>query len=406
MIRIRAGVRFAGVSAALFLMLSTSAYGRGGIGHIPGLGAAGSGANAAAQEEEAPVASRPVLMVEIRCTREGMEAGDEIPIEFTITNRGAQDYSYKDVDTDALGRAEAFRLMARDEKGAAVADPKAHAPMAGANALVATRTLRPSESFSKAVALNRWALVTSAGKYYITGTYLAGDASHSSFTSGQIEIAVSPRSKEELDAHIDKLAGDLESTATREAKDRIVRELMYTGSPLVIPALVESSFDKGGGGWEAEGLLYYLPRTAETRGAIVDAISKRGLSEGMCHVVRGLDLTCEAARPLIERSLAADNPDAWFGGALCAEDLCDDSFTPRLIEIAKDPSTPARKVAIYALAMNRTDESVAALKSLLSGEDPAARDTAKAAIRAAYNYRGASQGRRLKDDDFDESLRR
>jgi HEAT repeat protein len=61
--------------------------------------------------------------------------------------------------------------------------------------------------------------------------------------------------------------------------------------------------------------------------------------------------------------------------------------------------------AIYALAKNRTDESVAALKKLLSDADTGQeseriRQTVANAVRSAYNFRGHSQGRPLKEDDF------
>ena len=58
--------------------------------------------------------------------------------------------------------------------------------------------------------------------------------------------------------------------------------------------------------------------------------------------------------------------------------------------------------AIYALALHRTDESVAALKKLLVDSDPKIREKTEKAIRTGYLMRGNSRGRRMNPDDFPE----
>ena len=58
--------------------------------------------------------------------------------------------------------------------------------------------------------------------------------------------------------------------------------------------------------------------------------------------------------------------------------------------------------AIYALAANRTDEGVKALKTLLNEDDPKVREATEQALRAAYCFRGIWRGRPMKPEDFDK----
>ena len=112
-------------------------------------------------------------------------------------------------------------------------------------------------------------------------------------------------------------------------------------------------------------------------------------------------------KKLIAISLAPDHPGTWVEGAVAAQRACDDAFTPRLIAIANDVQSNARFQAIFALAMNRNDASVAALKLLLADQTvpPHSAQTiahmAGSAISTAYQYRGESDGRKLRPDDFD-----
>ena len=72
-----------------------------------------------------------------------------------------------------------------------------------------------------------------------------------------------------------------------------------------------------------------------------------------------------------------------------------DDFTAQLIAIATSPGNFARDTAIYALALNRTDEGVKTLKALLNDPDQKIRTTVEKAIRNAYTSRGNSQGQAI-----------
>jgi hypothetical protein len=85
---------------------------------------------------------------------------------------------------------------------------------------------------------------------------------------------------------------------------------------------------------------------------------------------------------------------------------------PRLIAIAETIGEPARIQAVQAIANNRTDKGVAALKRLLDDPDPELHRHIVEAIRAAYARPRAPEslymrprGRFLLDTDFPD-LRR
>jgi HEAT repeat protein len=92
---------------------------------------------------------------------------------------------------------------------------------------------------------------------------------------------------------------------------------------------------------------------------------------------------------------------------LAAQQHPDDAFASRLVAIATDTGLEAnaRVRTIYALAANRTDESVKALKVLLTDSNERIRSATKQAINTAYHYRGVWTGQPLKPDDFDEATR-
>jgi HEAT repeat protein len=115
------------------------------------------------------------------------------------------------------------------------------------------------------------------------------------------------------------------------------------------------------------------------------------------------DFTAQDVKPLLERMLASGSrsPDVLTGISLL-EHFGSDAFTAQLIGIATDSSSFARQSAVYALALNRTEEGLKTLKSLLNSSDPKIREVTENAIRAAYTSRGDSLGRPLQPADFDK----
>jgi hypothetical protein len=322
-----------------------------------------------------------------------------------------------------------YVLAAKAESGEAVPDPRADYKGGRVGGLSTRGVLRPGQSFAKIIPLNRWALVKAPGRYTVTGIYLGNPFSSrpgEAVGSDPMPITVLPRTAEEMDAYISDLTNQIAAippsrfvTSTRMPEnvlvtdsvvdpglENLVMKLTYTCSPKIVPILLETMYEPASGGfWEAEALLFYLPRTDETRKAILETATRRGLASSTEYVRKQYDCTKEEMKRVIGRSLASDNPQAWAAGALAAQQYADDAFTSRLIAIAMDPDSKGRLQAIYALAVNRTDESVKALRSLLNDSNKRIRDTVEQAVRIAYTSRGNAQGRPLRPEDFDARLR-
>lgn len=119
------------------------------------------------------------------------------------------------------------------------------------------------------------------------------------------------------------------------------------------------------------------------------------------------DFNAEDMRPLIERLLVSTNQalQLQFCGVTLAKWFGSDALTAQLTELTTNPSPNIRGGAIDALALNRTDQGVKMLKTLLHDPDPETSKMAEAAIRNAYTSRGDARGRPLRADDFDAQYR-
>jgi hypothetical protein len=188
-----------------------------------------------------------------------------------------------------------------------------------------------------------------------------------------------------MDAYIGDLTNQLEAKLTGKlnpaanesrppdpAMNELVTQLMFTCSPKIVPSLLDSMCDYGSGGgfWEHEAIMYYVPHSEETKHVILAVANARGLCQSwtLGSLLRELDFSKEELKPLIERALAPDNEPGWGIGAELAQKFGDDAFTERLAAVAALPRSNARLAAITALAAHRTDAGVKALKSLL--DDP------------------------------------
>jgi len=374
------------------------------------------GVQIARAEDLLPAPATPLLSLAIRCTNTDLKAGDEIPIEFTITNKGTNDYKYADRTYDRSGRMGEYKLVAHNASGKEIPDPRAVSKgFWNAGGLFQYKILKPGESFTRIIPLNRWALVKEGGRYVVVGTYFAERYSTNStaVSSDPVSIDVLPRSLQEMDDYINNLSNQITALPSIQnlqgqgrpdstlQLDDFIKKLMFTCSPTIVPTLLPSMYEPRQGFWESEALLFYVPRSDETKQLIITTAAKRGLAGGMQNVLSEYGCRGGEFRPLIERSLAPENPQSWMAGALAAQQYANDIFTPRLIALATEPQNPARVQAIYALAANRTDESVKTLKVLLNDPDPKIRQDVEQAVRTSYNYRGIWQGRLLKPDDFD-----
>jgi len=352
------------------------------------------------------------LSLTIRILGEKPQVGDPVPIEFTIRNDGKTDYAYLDRSYDRGGRMDEYELTALSPTGKEVEDPRATngSPISGG--LASKAVLKPGQSFHKTIDLNRWALLREPGQYTVTGVYHLENSSAAA-KSKAIQFRLAPRNKAEMSAHISLLLNEL-PTAKNEQYDTVLQKLMFTGDPIIIPALIDAMYKQGNNNfWITEALNCYLP-LENVKPAILKACKARGLAPGSSSVIYKLKrpwtpghdpLSKAEWNTMIVRSLASDNPVCWSEGSLVAQTHPDDAYTKRLIEIAESPQSKARGPAIYALAFNRTDNSVKALKSLLNDPEDWVREAAKSAIKLAYSDH-SFPGRRLLDTDFDQSFRK
>jgi hypothetical protein len=367
-----------------------------------------------------------VLSLSIRCTNNVLKAGDEIPIEFIITNRGTNSYEYTDRTYDHSGRMREYKLEARIESGEMLPDPRAGYKGGWlGGGLFNESTLRPAQSFTRTIALNRWALVKDAGRYTVVGSYTISE-SGTNLTiihSDPITVTVLPRTDVEMDAYIGGLSNQLAAipsirlvTSTRMPENKrvtdsmpnpaignLVLKLMYTCSPKIVPILLKTVYEPASEGfWESEALQFYVPHTETVKNAIIHAVMEHGLgSQGaLAGVLRSYNPAADEMKPIIERLLAPDYESDWNQGAWLAREYWNDAFASPLIAIAGTPGSNGRVVAITTLAYNRTDEGVKALKDLLRHPAPDLCLYLGQALENAYYPGRSSTGRRLQPDDL------
>jgi hypothetical protein len=220
----------------------------------------------------------PVLSLSIRCTNDVVKAGDEIDIEFRITNRGTNDYKYPNRTYDRSGRMPEYNLVATNSSGEAVPDVFKVGGFGGGGFQYAT--LKPGESFTKIITLNCWALIKGPGRYVVVGAYRT-------VSSDPITVTVLPRTAQEMDAYISDLTNQIASLSPKQIfpygpystgsigptpqMDELLEKLTYTCDPKIVPALLNTMYLPGHGGfWESEAILDYVPRSEEIRKALRD----------------------------------------------------------------------------------------------------------------------------------------
>jgi len=357
----------------------------------------------------------PVLSLAIRCTNEVLQAGDEIPIEFIITNQGTNDYKYENRNYDRSGRMWEFKLTARTEAGVEVADPRSKGGGGMMGGLFGYAVLKPGQSLERVIPLNLWALVTEPGRYGVTGVYVADNPEATSLTSTPITVTVRPRTAAEMDDYIggltNALAARLRGGSSPDGNSRwaalgteeLVRKLMYTGSSNMVPALLPLTGAPGNGGfWAWHALLEYVPQSPEIRQAIIQTALGRapGALGSLASLLIAYGGSADEVKPLIERSLAADRPSDWADGARLARHFGDDTFVPRLAAIANTPGGVGRIEAIEALTADRTDEGVRTLLQLMRDADPALCWRLAAALQYAFQPRPGAASQPLRKEDF------
>ncbi len=362
------------------------------------------------------------LKLLISCGKTDIKLGDAIPITFEITNVGSVPYDYNYRSYDRCGRLYEFELTAIDINGQIVPDPRADS-----NCLLLgglgneDRILKTSQSFTKTIELNRWAIIEKPGTYKVNAFYHAeiadSNGNEGIIKSDSIDVNIKPRSDKEMIRHIDNLITLLKVTKAREnftyqqkqnqlkKRERLIKKLIYTLHPAAMSVLVDlvyEDYHRNDIYWAQEAFHYYLTNKSEGKRVILQKIDEKGLAPSILYLLRQTDATKNDFARLIPIALNSNNPEILSDGVAATSMFPDDSYMPRLIKLAMDTNSPARIEAIDAIANNRTDEGVQALRKLLKDKNDSIRETTYRSIISAYEK---SSGRPLREGDFKDALK-
>jgi len=344
----------------------------------------------------AELVDRPFnLEVRIECPRQEILLGDEIPIVFTITNRGEEPYAYDTRDHDRSGRLDAYELRARRHDGKPVPDPREEGlPTIGGGLGGGTGHISTGGAFRKTIVLNLWARITEPGLYSITGIYHTGTRGTTiRVRSSPIEIRVMPRNPQQMGEYIAELIRQLKTSdndgreETREASQNIAARLAYTCDPRIVPVMLDLMYEAPQSNAAFEAILAfccYLPHSDAVRAPVLNAIRTRGLIYEMGLVMKRLEVSETDVAELIRPALASHDRETVGAALTVLQEYPADEYTSRLVAIALDPNSVLPYGSIWALATHRTDEGVAALRKLLNDPNPEIRKTTAHHIRAAY----------------------
>lgn len=347
----------------------------------------------------------PALHVEIRCDADDLRVGDEIPITFIVSNVGDASFDYGSSLPYRFGALN-FDLEAFDELQRPVLDPQSIGFPAGGivgSILSTPLVLGAGDSFEETLPLNEWASLRQPGQFTVRGTYRAAGAT---FESEPVTVSIAPRSRSDMLRYVTVLQDQWIRASTKAERDLAVRRLTYTFDQRALPTLIDALH--GDAAFAAsQGIVHYLPITMQSVERILSDFAYRDLPPDGMFVLLGVGASEAQIVRVIDRSLQDDRRSSWPAAAFGATLYGDDRLMPRLIAIAEMNGEPARIQAIQAIANNRTDEGVAALKRLLDDPDPELHRHVIEAIREAYARPRAPgtlymrpRGRFLLDTDF------
>jgi HEAT repeat protein len=355
------------------------------------------------------------LTVTIRCPVREIRVGDEIPIIFTITNHDQHIFEVNDRSGDRGGRMPEYELSATDAKGRPVPDPRQdYPPMIFGGLSSGLVRLASGDSYEKTIPLNLWSRIMRPGMYSVKATYhyRVDDPSRKptrdrrymntvSVPAESIKIVVRGRSDTEMEQYIRSLVQELDSLpqpqlgSRDDRRERLAERLMYTCDKRIVPTMLDLTYKNWENNevfWATMALVCYVPQDAEIGRAVLQAAQSRGLAPGMQIVLEQLGCGEQDFAEIVRLSLASQDTAVVAEAVGAAQEHPSDEYMPRLIAIMIDPdkaglgshSGIARARAFSAVAHNRTDEGVAALKLSLEDPSPRVRRDVANAIRHAY----------------------
>lgn len=286
-----------------------------------------------------------------------------------------------------------LELTATRKSGRQCVDPRAYMPLDMVN------TFEPNESGEATVALNTFAVISEPGTYEVVAAVRVIEWKGNSFTekncySKPIDVVITPRTDQEASSCIEQLLLDFRAAKTNEAKARAINKLICTRDRRIMPALIEWAYLEETTGLANRGFNYVgLDSELEVNDLILAAARERGLvGNTLCALQR---FGCPEAtfKDLISISLESKNPQNVAVGAAAAAEYPHDSHMTKLIELAEGTTECTSFAAIRAIALNRTDEGVSALKRILASGNQRLQAYSAAIIQEAYqpfHWRGRS----------------
>jgi hypothetical protein len=247
------------------------------------------------------------LVLNIHCTNLVLKLGDEIPIEFVISNGGVANYGYDDTDYGPSDSALEFQLTVKSSDGKMVPNPYANLRNGiSGEWLGSARVLHPGECISKTYPLNAVAAIKLPGQYTLTGAYPGHFGSQSGVKSAPINITILPRTDLEMDAYISNLTNQFTGTNGMDSRERdsILMKLAFTCSPKIVHFMLNKMYASDDNYWPSEALVVYVPHSDATRTEIIGTALQHGLVEGMDEVLNQYGCTAEERQAILKQSLA------------------------------------------------------------------------------------------------------
>lgn len=260
--------------------------------------------NVSAAESYEPSTNFQGLTLDIRCTNLVLKLGDEIPIEFVISNGGVANCEYDDTDYGPSDSVLEFQLTVKSADGKTVPNPYASFPAGNGQWLGSVRILHPGEFISKTYPLNAVAAIKLPGQYMVAGTYLGNDG-RMHVKSAPINITVLPRTEVEMNTYISNLTNQLAGTNGTDSRkrDSMLMKLAFTCNPKIVPFMLNEMYASDNNSWPEEALIVYVPHSDATRNEIIGTAMRHGLAEGMDWVLNAYGCTKEERQAILARSL-------------------------------------------------------------------------------------------------------
>lgn len=276
-------------------------------------------------------------------------------------------------------------LEVRVKGGRQCVDPRAYIARGGG-----LGDFEPDESGKATVALNRFAVISEPGVYEVVASLTVfeqqeGDFTKRDYYSQPVDVLITPRTDQEMSTYIEKLLSDFRVAKTDEDRARAIEKLICTRDSRIVPALIEWAYIEQSPESALRGFMYIsLDGESDVKDLILSAARKHGLVWNTLYGLQRFGCPAAAFKDLITKSLESDDPHILPVGAAAAAEYPHDSHMPRLIELAGGAGGYPSPYAIKALASNRTDDGVAAMKRVLRQNS---RDLARSCthtIRQAY----------------------